>query len=655
MIKSISNFSIRLGSILQAPGIDQYRQRILMVMLVVSGIFLVLLGRLFYLQIIQGQYLRRQSEINSIRLEYIAPTRGLIFDRNGELLVDDRPSFDLAVVPKDAKPLEATIENLSRYIGEPVEPLMDKINKRKGGGPYQPILLKRDIGRDLLAAVETHKYELPGISIQVRPIRNYVEGRLAAHLIGYLSEINAAELASKRYSANRAGDFIGKVGIEKIFEPYLRGERGGRQVEVSALGRVARVLKTVPATPGSNIFLTLDRALQEKAEALLAEKLLEGNAGAVVAMEPRTGEILVMASSPAFDPNMFVSGLSVEQWNDLSSNPKRPLGNKVIQAEYPPASVYKIVVAMAGLEEGVIDRETKYNCTGALPFGNRSFRCWRWKLGGHGELDLIQALARSCDVYFYKVGQELGVDRIAWYATACGLGEPTGIDLDHEASGLIPTSTWKKHRFNESWQAGETLSIAIGQGYNLVTPLQALILTAEVANGGDRYKPQIVKSVRSPEGKEIFRNEPVLAGRLPVSRETLDIVKEGLREVVAGAHGTAHEYAYTPEIAISGKTGSAQVVGRKETPEEGGAGENGESEIVIEDHAWFVAYAPSDQPQIAVAVIVEHGEHGSSGAAPIAKEIIQAYLGQEAAGETVAVVDSEGDGVHDSVMGEDVE
>jgi penicillin-binding protein 2 len=626
MIKNMSNFPAGFSSILQTPGIDRYRQRILCVMLVVSGVFIILLGRLFYLQIIQGENLRRQSEINSIRLEYIAPTRGLIFDRNGQLLVDDRPSFDLTVVLKDAKPLAHTIESLSRYTGEPAEVLMEKINNRKGGGPYQSILLKEDIGRDLLAAVETHKHDLPGITVQVKPVRNYIGGRLAAHLIGYLSEIGATELGSDKYRANRAGDFIGRVGIEKVCESFLKGERGGRQVEVNALGRVARVLNSVPAKPGDNVYLSIDEVLQTKAEAMLAEKV-----GAVVAMAPQTGEILTLASSPAFDPNIFVTGMSSAQWNELSSNQARPLENKVVQAEYPPASVYKIVVAMAGLEEGVIDENTTFYCPGFFTFAGRPYRCWR--KGGHGSISLVQALARSCDVYFYQVGLQLGVDRLAWYATACGLGEPTGIDLDHEASGLIPTATWKKRRFKEAWQKGETLSIAIGQGYNLVTPLQVLSLTAAIANGGDRMKPQIIRTIKSAEGEVVYQNKPVHLGRVPVSSATLDLVKKGLREVVGGAHGTAHAINL-PGVEISGKTGTAQVVGRKDDQV------RDDDALEIKDHAWFVAYAPSDRPRIAVAVIVEHGEHGSSTAAPIAKEIIQVYLGQRTEGETVAVVDS---------------
>ena len=635
MLEDISKIPVRLGSVLRAPGIDRYKQRTLFVMLVVTGAFIILLGRLFYLQVIQGENFRRQSETNSVRLEYIAPTRGLIFDRNGKLLVDDRPSFDLTIVLKDAKPVAQTIENLSRYVDEGVKSFMQKIDQQKGGGPYQSILLKKDIGRNLLATVETHKYDLPGISVQVKPLRNYVNGKLAAHLIGYLSEISPKELNSDKYRENRSGDFIGKVGIEKAYEPFLRGTRGGRQVEVNALGRVARVLKTVPATPGDNIYLSIDEALQRKAEQLLAEQLLAGKVGAVVAMVPETGEILTLASSPAFDPNIFVSGLSFKQWNELSSNPNRPLENKVIQAEYAPGSIYKIVTALAGLEEGIIDEDTEFYCPGYLRFGDRSFHCW--KPGGHGKVTLVRAIAESCDVYFYQVGLQLGVDRLAWYALGCGLGEPTGIDLDHEASGLIPTAAWKERLFKEDWQRGENLSIAIGQGADLVTPLQVVSLAAAIANGGDRMKPQIIRTIKSAEGKLVYQSRPELLGKLPVSRATLDLVKKGMRAVVAGIHGTAHAYASLPDIEISGKTGTAQVVGHKDDK-----AADGDNSSQNKAHAWFVAYAPSDQPRIAVAVIVEHGEHGSSTAAPIAKEIIKAYLGKP--DDPVEVIDSGKDG-----------
>ncbi len=601
------------GSVLQAPGIDRYRQRVLVAMLVVAGAFVVLLGRLFYLQVIRGEIYRQQSETNSIRLETIAPTRGLIFDRNGTLLVDNRPAFDLTIVPRDAQPLPSTVAVLSRYVDVPADALMETIQAQRGRSSYKPVVLLQDVGREVLATVEAHRYVLPGVAVQVRPTRHYLYGSLAAHLMGYLGEISAAELAGDRHRTNRAGDFVGKVGIEKIYEPYLRGARGGRQVEVNAVGQVMRVLKTVPAVPGGNLHLTIDMRLQAQ-----AEQLLGGRAGAVVAMIPDTGEVLALASSPAFDPNAFVCGLSREQWKELSCNVLRPLENKAIQGEYPPASVYKLVTALAGLEEDVIDEETTYHCPGHYVFGDRTFRCWRrW---GHGEVALHQAIGASCDVYFYQVGQQLGVDRLAWYATGCGLGSPTGIDLDHEAAGLIPTAAWKRRRFNDVWHGGETLSIAIGQGFNLVTPLQAAVLTAAIANNGERFKPGLVRWIRSPEGETLYEGTPVSLGRLPVSAQSLGIVQRAMRGVVADPTGTAR-IANLEAVAISGKTGTAQVVGRRED----GAGE-GADVLQPKDHAWFVAYAPSAAPQVAVAVLVEHGEHGSSTAAPIARDLIRTYL-----------------------------
>ena len=466
-----------------------------------------------------------------------------------------------------------------------------------------------------MGVIEAHKYDLPGIQVHVKPIRHYIEKERAAHLIGYLSEISASELSLEKYRENRAGDFIGKVGIEKQFESFLKGKRGGRQVEVNAVGQVVRVLKTVPAEPGHNIYLTIDEPLQKTAERLLYEK-----SGAVVAMVPQTGEVLVLASSPNFDPNAFVCGMTHEYWQGLVSNPFRPLENKAVNAEYPPASVYKIVTAMAGLEEGIIDVNKTVICTGRYTLGNRTFRCW--KKWGHGKVDFMKAIAQSCDVYFYDVGQQLGVDRLAWYASACGLGTTTGIDIDNESKGLIPTAAWKKHRVGESWQGGETLSIAIGQGYNLVTALQVVVLAAGVANGGRLLKPQILKEIKSAEENIIFHSKPVQTGHLPASETTLAKIKQGLFKVVNEPSGTAYA-SRIKGVAMSGKTGTAQVVSRKE--DDGGGDKDG-IPFHMKDHAWFVAYAPSEAPEIAVSVLVEHGEHGSSAAAPIARDIVKQYL-----------------------------
>ena len=596
---------------------DWYKQRLVRIAFCVAGTFCLIFIRLFYLQVIQGEELRRLSENNCIRLQSTDPSRGMIFDRNGIRLVDNRPAFDLHIVLKDAKPVEQTVKKLSKYINVPESELMSKIENDKTVSSYKPILLKKDIGRDALAAIEVRKFDLPGVVVDVKPRRHYIERQTASHLIGYLSEINADELNSGKYPGYTVGDYIGKFGVEKIFESFLQGKRGGRQVEVNVMGQVVRILKTVDPQPGRNLYLTIDMRVQKKAEVLL-----KGVAGAVAAMDPQTGQILALASSPSFDQNVFVDGMSHEQWDAMVSNPLRPLENKVIQGEYPPASTFKIITAIAGLEEGVIDKNTTFYCPGYYKYGNRVYRCW--KHAGHDSVNVVKALAESCDVFFYQVGQKLGIDRLSMYAIASGLGSPTGIDLDHEASGLIPTKEWKKRRTGVAWQGGETLSVAIGQGFDLATPLQMLVFTSAVANGGNMYKPLILKSVYSSEGSVILESKKQLAGKLPVSKQTLQIIKEGLWNVVNNKKGTAW-IAHIEGIDISGKTGTAQVVGRSK---DRGLSEE-ELSHRLKSHAWFVAYAPSADPKIAVSVIVEHGGHGSSAAAPIAKEVIKTYFGQD--------------------------
>ncbi len=600
---------------LNSPDSDWYKQRLSGVVLIIVASFGVLLTRLFYLQVIEGSEFRRLSESNCIRLQNIDPPRGLIFDRNGDLLVDNRPSFDLSVVLKDARPLDETLAKLGEYSGIPLEEIEERIAKNKSPYSYKPVLVAQDIGRNMLASVEVHKFDLPGIAIDVRTRRHYIREKSAAHLLGYLGEINAAELDSGLYPDYRGGDLIGKFGVEKSYERFLRGIRGGRQVEVNANGRTVRVLKTVDAQPGSNVLLSIDKRLQDKAEELLGER-----PGAVVAMDPNTGQILAMASYPAFDQNDFAGGLSHAQWKNIVSNPYRPMENKAIQAEYPPASTYKIVTAAAGLEEGVINEKTTMFCPGSYRFGDRDFRCW--KKGGHGTVNVVEALAASCDVFFYQVGLKLGIDRLAWYAKAFGLGDCTGVDLDHEGNGLVPTAAWKKRRTGIPWQRGETLSVAIGQGYNLATPLQMLVLVSAVANGGVLYRPQLLSEVRTPEGVALLKNESEIVGKLPVSDKTLRIVRKGLWEVVNGSRGTA-KVSKLDNVDISGKTGTAQIVGRKKNES---ARESERRERQFKSHAWFVAYAPSQNPEIAVAIIVEHGEHGSSAASPIARDLFKTFF-----------------------------
>jgi penicillin-binding protein 2 len=603
---------------------DWYKQRITGVIVCALAAFVVLFIRLIYLQAIMGDEFRRLSLNNSIRLQNIDPPRGRIYDRNSDLLVDNRPSFDVNITIKDAAPLQHTLEKLSQHLQTPADLLLSQIKQTKGASAYKPRLLKQDVGRDTLAAIEVNKFDLPGVSVDVNLRRHYIHERMAAHLIGYLSEINPTELNSGSYPDCRSGDLIGKFGAEKSYENLLRGKRGGRQVEVNANGLVMRILKTVEAEPGHNVYLTTDQQLQHR-----TETLLEGVVGAAVAIEPDTGQILALASSPSFDQNFFVGGITHDQWDSLVSNPFRPMSNRAIQGEYPPGSTYKIITALAGLEEGVIDDQTTMNCPGHYRFGNRVYRCWL--KGGHGKVDIIKAVEESCDVFFYQVGDRLGVDRLAWYAKAFGLGSPTGIFLDQEAHGLIPTAAWKQKRTGIPWQKGETLSVAIGQGFNLATPLQMAVLAAAVANGGNRYQPMILDHIQSADGEVLQKNEPRLTGKLPISPVNLDLVKLGLWKVVNGEKGTARG-SRLADIDLSGKTGTSQVVSRKE--DETLAEED--MPIHLRAHAWFVAYAPSEQPTIAVAVVVEHGEHGSGAAAPIAREMIKTYLRKPPVGAQVA-------------------
>jgi penicillin-binding protein 2 len=540
---------------LKTADAEWFRQRVTGVMICVLAAFAVLLLRLIYLQVIRGEEYHLLSLNNRIRLQSIDPPRGLICDRNGHVLVENRPSFDVGITLKDAGKVEETVKKVAKHLKVPHEELMQKLTTSKDISAYKPILLKQDIGRNALASIEAHKHDLPGIAVNVKLRRHYLNVQDAAHLIGYLSEISPDELAGKKYPGRRRGDFIGKYGAEKAYENYLRGTRGGRQVEVNANGQVVQILKTVSAKPGQDIYLTIDHGLQKK-----AESLLRGVAGAAVAMEPDSGRILALASSPSFDQNYFAVGMSHDQWDTLISNPFRPMENKAIQGEYPPGSTYKIITAMAGLEEGVIDENTQVFCPGFYRFGNRTYRCW--KKGGHGQVDIHKAITESCDVYFYKVGELLGVDRLAWYAKASGLGFPTGINLDKEARGLIPTAAWKKRRIGVPWQKGETLSVAIGQGFNLATPLQMVGMTAAVANGGTRYKPVILETIKTPDGRILYQSEPEVIGKVPVSKPTLELLQTGLWAVVNSDNGTARG-SRLADIEISGKTGTSQVISRK--------------------------------------------------------------------------------------------
>ncbi len=596
------------------PDKEWIKQRLIGASICILLLFSLLFLRLVYLQIIKGEEFKALSEKNAVRLKSITSSRGLIFDRNKKLLVDNRPSFNVKIVREDAGDVKKIVRKVADLIQIPFQELMKNIAKAGKGAFYKPVMLKSCISRDQLAILEAHKFDLPGIQIDIEPTRFYIYKKIAAHLLGYLGEINYDELKSNNYLNVRAGDSIGKYGIEKNFQQYLHGKRGGKQVEVDANGRIIKILRTIEPVAGFDLNLTLDLDLQQA-----AEKMLENKAGAVVAIDPNNGDILVMASAPSFDQNDFIGGISNKKWASLMSHPGKPMANKAIQAEYPPASTYKIVTSLAALEEKQVDINTTVFCPGFLKYGNRRYRCW--KKYGHGKMDITDGLTQSCDVFYYQAGIQTGVDMLAQYAIGCGLGVKTGIMLGHERKGLIPTSAWKKRRFNEPWQGGETLSIAIGQGFNLVTPLQMAVFIAAVGNGGTLYRPRIVKTIEAHDGKIIKKIDPEIRGGLPASKENLDIVRNALFNVVQGARGTARGIQLK-NVDIAGKTGTAQVFSVKK-------GEEIKSEelaYALRDHAWFVCYAPAQNPVIAISVIIEHGEHGSSAAAPVAGALIEQYM-----------------------------
>ncbi len=589
------------------------RRRLVVALGAVLVLFGLTLVRLWHLQVTEGEQYRSLSENNRIRLKRVRATRGTILDRHGQILVDNRPSFDVALVPEDAHDVPKTLAALTRLLGAEAGDFSAAVQAAANRPPFEEVILKRDLDWESIVALETHQLELPGVSVQVGPRRTYPFADTAAHLLGYVGEVSQQELASRQ--GYRMGDLIGKAGAERYWEGYLRGVDGGQQVEVDAVGRKLRVLSEVEETPGNTLVLTLDRDLQ-----LAAEKAMGDHEGAIVALDTRNGDVLAMVSRPAFDPNVFARGIRAAEWRALTQDRKRPLNSKALQGTYPPGSTFKVVMAAAALEEGVINPFTQIFCSGGIFFGNRTFRCWR--PSGHGNMNVHEALTRSCDVFFYQVGQRLGIDAIADYAHRFGLGAPTGISLEHESAGIIPSSAWKRQRFGEPWYAGETLSVAIGQGYVTVTPLQMANVMAAIANNGTVYRPQFVKRVETPDGTSVLEEQPIVTTELGFKKTTLLQIREALSDVVNSNRGTGAK-ARVRGIEVGGKTGTSQV-GKL------GAERSKQGHMVRErkDHAWFIAFAPVSNPEIAVAVLAEHaGEHGGTAAAPMAQQVIAHYFG----------------------------
>ena len=603
-------------------------------------LFSLLTGRLFYLQLIKSNTYRNMADNNRISLQPLPASRGRIFDRDKRLLAENTPDYQLSIIPelvgqqarnarnrhkpstrkremiKRIHHLLQQLQDLLRLDEETIQTILEQARRRR---PFLPLTIKMHLTWEELSQIEARIHAFPGVIIKIQPLRHYGMGNLSSHVIGYMGEVGKGDAKHFPDINFRSGDLLGKSGVERFMESKLRGTEGFREVEVNAFGRQVRELKRTPPHPGQDLYLTLDMDLQREAELALLES--SGAAGAVVVMNTSSGELLVLASQPAYDPNKFINGFTSEEWKKLTQNEDRPLTNKAIQGQYPPGSTFKIVVVMAALASGKLNESYRVHCRGFVTLQKHRFYCW--KLRGHGKMDLIQAIAQSCDSFFYELAEEVGIDAIQHQALRLGLGTKTGVDLGGERSGLIPSRAWKRARYRTPWYPGETLIAAIGQGYVLATPLQLAVMTSAIANGGAIYQPFLVKPGNHTTGKH--SQVPIIRWHNHFRDEHLTLVRRGLEEVVHGPRGTAHS-SQLEEILMAGKTGTSQVIRHRRTQ----SGSLLKSEnIRHKDHALFVGYAPLHKPEIAISVVLEHGGGGGSNAAPVAKRVMDLYFSKK--------------------------
>ncbi|MFV2080908.1 MAG: penicillin-binding protein 2 [bacterium] len=593
------------------PGMEK---KLVILIGIIAASFLFLVLYFWRLQIFQHDNYQRLADNNRIRLVEMPATRGIITDRNGIILADSTPNYSLAVVPEDMDDdWEVELRALARLLSRNPDEAVNRFTESGRKEPYRAIRIFENLDDREVALIESESDRFPGANLRVIPRRYYPFGRAAAHTLGYVGEISPEQLASRLYRGASMGDIIGKFGLEKIYDNYLRGKDGGRQVEVNAQGREINVLGITEPVPGLNLVLNIDIRMQ-----MILEEALSGRQGAAVAMDVKTGGILAMVSQPSFDPNEFSLRISRQRWEEILKDPSHPLQNRAIQGVYPPGSTFKVVTAAAALMEKSLDPDDEIFCPGYYRFGGRTY--WDWKLGGHGKVNLFKGIVESSDVYFYQAGEKTGIEAISNWAFDLGLGKTTGIDLPGELGGLIPTPEWKKRTKNEPWFPGETLSASIGQGFVLVTPLQMVSLYSTVANRGLLLEPHVISRIEDVTGRIVEEKNIEIKRRSRVSQDAWNRIVEALVGVVENDKGTGRR-ARIRDFAVAGKTGTAQVVrleawrGKKEE----------EIPWELRDHAWFVAFAPYDDPEVAVAVVVEHGGHGSKAALPIVTRFLRRY------------------------------
>jgi len=575
---------------------EDVKQRLNWLLIFVVVCFSILVISLWYLQMIKGEEFKERAVENCIRSLVEDAPRGRIYDRQEELLVTNRPAVVVSIIPAEVDDLEKLSERLSRIISISPEEI-SQIVKNYRENPFKPVKILDDCKTNKIIEIEERKDELKGVVLEVKPRRNYLYHDFAAHSLGYVGEIDKEELQRFGNPKFQGGDIIGKAGLEKYYDDILRGEKGGKEVEVDVLGQEIATLLYQKPVPGKDLVLTIDKDLQ-----LYGENLFFGKKGSIIVSDPNSGEILALVNRPSFNPNIFANGISSSNWQRLSSDADYPLTNRSVQGVYPPGSIFKVVTAIAALEEGVTDRKRKIYCSGSLELAGQVFTCW--KETGHGSLSIVDAIAHSCNIYFYTLGKDLGIERFNKYMQKLGLGEKTGIDLPAEAMGIIPSAQWKEREVKEIWFPGDTINLSIGQGYLLLTPLRVHNLITTIATEGEIYNLHLVKKIISVDGKTVKEIKPEIYEKVDFSPDTFQIIKEGLRQTILKGTGWR---ANIKELAVAGKTGTAQ---------------NPQGET----HAWFIGFAPYENPEICITVFIENGGEGGEAAAPIARAMLEKYF-----------------------------